>query len=66
MKWPQNPRTRILIGFAAVVLAIAVVVLWLSTKTRDGRKHILTWAHFSDATPQPTPTQQPGVRKTQK
>ena len=56
MKLPQSPRTRILIAFVAVVFAIAALVLWLSTKTRDGRKHILTWARFSDATPQPTPT----------
>jgi murein DD-endopeptidase MepM/ murein hydrolase activator NlpD len=56
MKLPQSPRTRILIAFVAVVFAIAVLVLWLSTKTRDGRKHILTWARFSDATPAQTAT----------
>lgn len=56
MKWPQNPRTRILIGFAAVIFAIAVFVAWLSTRNRDGRKHILTWTRFSDAAPEPTST----------
>ncbi|MEA2205796.1 MAG: peptidoglycan LD-endopeptidase LytH [Blastocatellia bacterium] len=54
MKLPQSPRTRILIAFVAAVFAIAALVLWLSSKTRDGRKHILTWARFSDATPAPT------------
>jgi peptidoglycan LD-endopeptidase LytH len=56
MKLPQSPRTRILIAFVAVVFAIAVLVLWLSTKTRDGRKHILTWSRFGDVTPAPTAT----------
>jgi peptidoglycan LD-endopeptidase LytH len=56
MKWPRNPRTQILIGFFAAVLAVAVVVGWLSTKSRDGRIHILTWARSGPSTPQPTAT----------
>lgn len=38
-----------------VVFAVAVLVAWLSTKSRDGRIHILTWARSGSATPQPTP-----------
>lgn len=54
MNWPSNPRVRILIGFFAVLLAVAVLVAWLSTKSRDGRIDILTWSRSVDATPQPT------------
>ena len=55
MNWPANPRARILIGFLAVVFAVATLVAWLSTRSRDGRLHILTWARSGSATPQPTP-----------
>jgi len=55
MKWPRNPRVQILIGFLVVVLAVAALVAWLSTKSRDGRIHILTWSRPVDSTPQPTP-----------
>jgi len=54
MNWPENPRARILIGFLVVVFALAVLVAWLSTKSRDGRIHILTWARSGPATPEPT------------
>jgi murein DD-endopeptidase MepM/ murein hydrolase activator NlpD len=55
MNWPTDPRVRILIGFFAVLLAVAALVAWLSIKSRDGRIHILTWSRSVDATPQPTP-----------
>lgn len=54
MNWPTNPRVRILIGFFAVLLVVAALVAWLSTKSRDGRTHILTWSRSGDSTPQPT------------
>jgi len=61
MNWPSNPRVRILIGFFAVLLAVAAGVAWLSTKSRDGRIHILTWSR-SDATPQATQEISPSAK----
>lgn len=52
MKWPENPRNRILIAFFAVVLALGVLVAWLSGRTWDGRRHILTWSSAPIATPE--------------
>jgi murein DD-endopeptidase MepM/ murein hydrolase activator NlpD len=54
--WPRNPRTQILAGFFAVLLALALFVAWLSTKTRNGRIHILTWSRSAPSNPQPVPT----------
>lgn len=56
MDWLRRPRVQILIGFLTVLIIIAVLVAWLSGKTRDGKWHILTWSSTDPtASEQPSP-----------
>jgi murein DD-endopeptidase MepM/ murein hydrolase activator NlpD len=44
MKWARHPRTRILLVFLAIMVAIATLVARLSRISRDGRRNVLTWS----------------------
>lgn len=55
MNWLRRPRPRIILGFLTVVIIIVALVAWLSGKTRDGKRHILTWSSsHPSASEQPT------------
>ncbi len=44
MKWARHPRTRNVLAFLAVVVAIAALVARLTRRSRDDRRNVLTWS----------------------
>lgn len=51
MQWVKHPRTRILLAFVAIVVAMVILVVRLSRTSRGGRRHILTWSSSHPSTP---------------
>src|SRR3954471_20926835 len=37
-------RTRIVVGFLAIVATVVVLVVWLAGISRNGRREIVTWS----------------------
>jgi peptidoglycan LD-endopeptidase LytH len=56
MKWAGHRRTRVLLGFLAIVVAVGVLVTRLSRTPRDGRRELLTWSKSHSLADQPTPS----------
>jgi peptidoglycan LD-endopeptidase LytH len=55
MKWVRHRRIRNLLVVLAIVGAVAALVAWLSSISRDGRRTILTWSSSKPAvSAQPT------------
>lgn len=47
----MGTRTRIVLSFLAVIIAVGALVAWLSRNSKDGRPDILIWSRTNPATP---------------
>src|SRR5437870_929579 len=56
MKWAGHQRTRVVLGFLAIVVAVGVLVVRLSRISRDGRREVLTWSKSHSLANRPTPS----------
>ena len=56
MKWASHRRTRIILGFLAILVAVSVMVVRLGRISKDGRRRILTWSNSQPQAHQPTPS----------
>jgi peptidoglycan LD-endopeptidase LytH len=56
MKWASHRRTRIILGFLAIVVAVSVLVVRLSRISKDGRREVQTWFKAHPLADRPTPS----------
>src|SRR5438874_5482733 len=56
MKLASHRRTRIILGFLAIFVAVGVLVVRLGRISRDGRREVLTWSKSHSLADQPTPS----------
>src|SRR5438045_8418762 len=54
MKLASHRRTRIILGFLAIFVAVGVLVVPLGRISRDGRREVLTWSKSHSLAGQPT------------
>jgi murein DD-endopeptidase MepM/ murein hydrolase activator NlpD len=56
MKLRGHRRTRVVLSFLAIVVAVGVLVARLNRVSRNGRREILTWSKSHSLAVQPTPS----------
>ncbi len=55
MKWASQQRTRVVLGFLALLVAVGALVWRLSRVPRDRRREVSTWSKSHALADQPTP-----------
>ena len=56
MKWASHQRTRVILGFLAILVAVGALVWRVSRISKDGRRDVLTWSKSHPLADQPTPS----------
>src|ERR1043166_4222434 len=59
MKFGGHRRTRVVVGFLAIVVAVGVLVVRLGRISRDGRREELIWSKSHPSTDRPAPSLSP-------
>src|SRR6266496_6191787 len=55
MKWAGHRRTRVVLGFLSVLVAVGALVWRLSRISKDGRREVPTWSKSHPLADQPSP-----------
>jgi murein DD-endopeptidase MepM/ murein hydrolase activator NlpD len=56
MKWASHRRTRVILGFLGILVAVGALVWRVSRISKDGRRDVLTWSKSHPLADQPTPS----------
>ena len=56
MKWASNRRTRVVLAFLAVFIAVGTLLVRLGITSKDGRRGVLTWSKSQPPADRPMPS----------